>query len=308
MPDLLSKEGFEKASDFLLHSARGLERAIYNYRFRGETSNKILTELKHYQNPDGGFGHGLGPDLRCPLSTPIATTQAFQKLAELDRSEVPPGLVREGIGYFEESFNTEQNRWFSARKEVNDYPHAPWWHYDEELAGTVIDQSWGNPTAEIIGYLLVYDEFVEKTDAEKLLKQAFRKLNNSKEYDSEHEIYCYLRLYRALPSRFSEKIREQLTAAVRNLVRSEASEWTSYVPTPLDFVKSPKEYRFGIDDGLLDANLNYLVEQLETNGTIEPTWEWGQYEEDWESAKQEWTGILTLEALTLLEEFDRIRD
>jgi len=306
MTESLSKEGFKKSSDFLLHSARGLERSTYKYKFKDKPGNKIIVELKHYQNPDGGFGHGLGPDLRSPLSTPIATTQAFQKIENLHPDDISKGVIKKGIDYLENAFNEELNRWFAVPKEVNNYPHAPWWHYDEEKEGTIIDESWGNPTAEIIGYLMKYDEFVDRIDTKELLDEAFTRLNKKDEFKSEHEIYCYLRLYRMLPPELSGEIRDELTEAVQDLVCTDSTEWKNYVPTPIDFVRTPKQYRFGISDSLLDENLDFLVKELEENEVIRPTWEWGQYEDEWGRAEQEWIGVLTLKALTLLDRFDRI--
>lgn len=156
MTRYLSEEAFKNATDFIQGSARYLERSIYNYRFNNKNRHNVFAALKDYQNPDGGFAHGLGPDLRAPISTPIVTTHAFQKLEDFDKDEINRDLVKKGIKYFEDTFNPERNRWFAVTKEVNDYPHPPWWHYDEEKQGTLIDESWGNPTAEIIGYLKKY--------------------------------------------------------------------------------------------------------------------------------------------------------
>ena len=308
MTEYLSKEGFQNAAKFIKGSARYLERSIFNYRFGNENRNNILTALKDYQNPDGGFAHGLGPDLRAPVSTPIETTHAFQKLEEFDTEEADCDLVEGGVKYFEAAFNEKHGRWFAASKEVNDYPHPPWWHYDEEKGGTVIDESWGNPTAEIIGYLKKYEDLLNDLDADRLVREAISRLKEKREYDSEHEIYCYVRLYRALPAERAREIRSDLADAARNLVRKDPEEWTEYVPRPLDFVKSPEGFQFGISDELLEANLDFFVDTLENQGVIRPTWEWGQYEDAWEQAKQEWIGVLTLEALTLLDRFGRIEE
>lgn len=305
--ETLSREAFEEASNFVLHSARGLERKIYKYRFQNGTVGPILVELHHYQNPDGGFGHGLEPDLRSPLSSPIATTHAFQRLNKLDLEEIEGDLVKDGIDYFQNTFNPEVKRWFATPSEINDYPHAPWWHYDEEKGGTMIDESWGNPTAEILGYLLKFNQFVDRIDTEKLLNHAVQRLNRNGDLSSEHEVQCYVKLYRYLPSEWCSKIRDRLANAVQQLVRTDPSEWNDYVPKPIDFVKSPDSFKFGISANLIEENLDFLVESLKSNGVIEPSWEWGQYEEEWDRAKKEWTGILTLRGLTLLDEFGRIR-
>lgn len=307
MTEYLSEEAFKNATDFIQSSARYLERSIYNYRFQDKDCNNVFAALKDYQNSDGGFGFGLGPDLRAPISTPIATTHAFQKLEEFDKAEIDSDLVENGITYFEDTFNSTHNRWFAVSKEVNDYPHPPWWHYDEEKEGMMVDEPWGNPTAEIIGYLHKYERFLNEIDPGRLVEEALNRLSSKSEFDSEHETYCYIRLYRALPSDKAKEMRGPLSATVQSLVRKNTEEWTDYVPKPLDFVKSPEGYQFGMSDELIKVNLDFLVETLEDQGVLRPSWEWGQYEDAWERAEQEWIGVLTLEALTLLKRFDRIR-
>lgn len=304
--ETLSESGFESASDFLLHSARALERKIYESRFQDSSSDRVVTELKHYQNPDGGFGHGLSPDLRSPVSSPVVTTKAFQTLNQTEKERVPGELVKKAISYFEKTFDEESGRWFTVPREINNYPHAPWWHYDGESGGTVLDESWGNPTAEITGYLLEYEGLVDGLNPTDLLADAVERLNSQEDFHSEHEIYCYVRLFRSAPENWSARIQPKLEEAVQELIQANLEEWGNYVPKPLDFVRKPNHERFGIDRDLLEKNLNFLVENLEENGVIEPTWEWGQYEEEWDRAKQEWTGILTLEGLITLNQFDRI--
>jgi hypothetical protein len=45
--------------------------------------------LRGYQNDDGGFGHALEPDKRCPASLPIDVETAFQALATADTADRP---------------------------------------------------------------------------------------------------------------------------------------------------------------------------------------------------------------------------
>ncbi|MBK1786281.1 hypothetical protein [Prauserella cavernicola] len=49
---------------------------------RGD-ADATLAALTAYRNPDGGFGHGLEPDLRSPESQPAPALHAFEVLAEL---------------------------------------------------------------------------------------------------------------------------------------------------------------------------------------------------------------------------------
>jgi len=303
----LTLDSFEEASDYVLHSARALERNTYNYFFNGDDNNKSLLELKNYQNPDGGFGHGLEPDLRLPYSSPIATTFAFRQLEKLgEKTDVAEDIIQSGICYLKESFCRDENRWYSVPPEINEYPHAPWWHYSEDSGGTAIDESWGNPTAEILAYGLKYDGISDEIDIDSLLSEAIRNFNEKDEFKSEHEVYCYLKLYDVLPKGEASKIEGQLKKAVDQLVHADPSAWNEYVPQPLDFVSEPDSPRFGISETSLENNLDFLIERIDEDGAVRPNWSWGQFESEWERAELEWTGILTLNALITLEKFDRI--
>ena len=71
---------------------RPLEQQLYRYHFDGGTAAEVITELARFQNADGGFGHGLEPDLRLAGSSVIATTVALQRCREIHAPErCPPG-------------------------------------------------------------------------------------------------------------------------------------------------------------------------------------------------------------------------
>lgn len=63
---------------------------------------------------------------------------------------------------------------------------------------------------------------------------------------------------------------------------------------------------FGIEGKSIDQNLDYLIDRLEEEGKILPSWQWDKYLEEWEVSKIEWMGILTLEALLSLYKFNWI--
>ena len=302
----LSQDKFEKASNFVLSSSRALERKIFESFFNDDDPENAALELRNYQNSDGGFGHGLEPDIRLPLSTPITTKTALEHFDLIETGNETARKVIDGaMDYLENAFQEESNRWYAASCEVNNYPHAPWWHYDEKVGRTPIDKSWGNPTAEILAYGLKYG-FSDGFDTEGLTELALKKILERENFESEHEIYCYLKLYDELPADRAEKIESTLAEAIGTLVETDPDRWNEYVPTPLDFVKGPDKPKFGISKTVLEENLNFLVETLIENEVIEPAWEWGQFNSEWERAKTEWTGVLTLDALIKLARFERI--
>ena len=61
-----------------------LERRRFERLFRGGGPQPVRDAVAAYRNPDGGFGHALEPDGRCPGSQPLAIAFALSVLDEAD--------------------------------------------------------------------------------------------------------------------------------------------------------------------------------------------------------------------------------
>lgn len=306
----LSKDLFNQVSAIIQESARPLEKRIYDNYFQQSGTDKIVSELKKFQNHDGGFGNGIEPDIRLPLSSPMASSVAFQHLISLDSTEKSIDLIKSGISYFEDTFLSERNGWFVLGREVNDYPHAPWWHFNENQGMTIIDQNWGNNSAEIIGYLYKYREFVYNLNVEELIKYAVDYWKNQSDDNSavsDNEVLCFIRLSKMVPDHYSQVLEDKIAKVIEQIICRDIVDWKSkYVPKPLDFVTDPESNRYGISDELIEKNLDLWVDILTEDKKIVPTWEWSRYVNEWEKARKEWIGILTVKALICLDKFGRI--
>ena len=302
----LSKTLFNNLSRYINEEARPLERSIFNYCFNNSSAEAILDSLEAFQNSDGGFGKGMEPDFKLIQSSPLATAIGLRHLSKIDNSERAQHMIAKAIGYLETTFDCGRKGWYSVPSTVNNYPHAPWWEFREDINMTVIDYSFGNPTAELLGYLYKYKEYVNNLDVYSLIDYAIANLNKRTEFNSDHEIYCYIRMYNAMDQEFSDQIVNTLKLAVSQLVNINQGEWMNYVPTPLKFIEMTYKNFFGIEREFVDQNLDYLADKLEEEGKILPSWKWDKYLEEWEIAKTEWVGILTLEALLSLLKFNRI--
>lgn len=86
------------AAEWLQRHGRPLDRALFANVFQRGSAEAVLHELAAYQNPDGGFGHGLEADIRTPASTVIATTQAFELLRRLNTPADRPLVQRDWQG------------------------------------------------------------------------------------------------------------------------------------------------------------------------------------------------------------------
>ena len=79
---MVTTPDLSKATDFVWRTARLLERHRFAFLFLGGEREKVLEALRPYQNADGGFGNGLEPDVRAPLSQPVPTWTALCILDE----------------------------------------------------------------------------------------------------------------------------------------------------------------------------------------------------------------------------------
>ncbi|RAK11222.1 hypothetical protein C8C77_103210 [Halanaerobium saccharolyticum] len=304
----LSNQSFKTINKKLKEIARPLDIAHFNYHFQQGDKQALITEIKKFQNKDGGFGNALEPDFRLPLSTPMATSIGLRLLKMVDNSQSAQKIIKKAITYLEESYNKDRNGWYAVRKEVNDYPHTPWWHFDKEEQMTVIDKSWGNPSAELLAYLLRYRDYVKQIDLNSLVKQAVKNIQHKKEHESENEIYCYLKLYEEADTKTKSPLKGSIAEGIKQMIEYDQEKWQEYVPLPLDFVPSPEQERFGVSESKIKSNLDFYVELIEANkeSLIKPPWGANFYKEGLKDAYQEWQGKLTLDILIRLDNYGRI--
>ena len=304
----LSNQSFLTISKKLKEIARPLDIAYFNYHFQQEDKDALIAEIKKFQNKNGGFGNALEPDFRLPLSTPMATSIALRLLKMVDSSQSARKIIKKAITYLEKSYDKDRNGWYAVRKEVNDYPHTPWWHFDEEEQMTVIDKSWGNPSAELLAYLLRYRDYVKQIDLNSLVKRAVKNIQHKKEHESENEIYCYLKLYEEADTKTKSQLKGSIAEGIKQLIEYDQDKWQEYVPLPLDFVPSPERERFGVSESKIESNLDFYVELIEANkeSLIKPPWGASFYKKGLKDAYQEWKGKLTLDILIKLDNYGRI--
>lgn len=304
----LSSSAFKKSKKFIEEKARPIEHSIFSNLFYDGSRENRFESIEFYQNTDGGFGNGIEPDFRLKESSPMATSIGLRYLRELeDRTDVRQS-IQKAVVYLEKTYNKERKGWFSVPKSVNLAPHAPWWNYDEEIEMTVIDRSWGNPSAEIIAYLYRYRGYLKIINIKELVELAITKLESKSNFESEHEIYCYLKLYKEVTEVDKLRIEHKIKQAVNQLVKLDKNKWHEYVPRPLDFVKAPDHNKFGLKDEKIQEQLDFLIDELENHGCIKPPWGDSFYDGDLNIAYEEWIGKLTLRSLRRLSRYGRLNE
>ncbi|HEU5140714.1 MAG TPA: hypothetical protein VFT51_12115 [Bacillales bacterium] len=295
----LNEHHFKLARQFMKQRARKLERAIFEYEFESAPYAKALEELVKYQNEDGGFGHGLEPDLRCPESSAIATTRALEIL-QLGHGQTGQNqVIEKALKYLEETFNEERFGWDIIPKEAERSPRAIWWDYG------VFADNWGNPNADIVGYFIDYRSTYPLDKLEDLITYAIGYLIQSCDLKEMHELFCYLRLFERLGEEQQQKIKGTLDEFVDNCVVKNPGDRQGYGATPLKVVDSPDSLYYPKYSDVMPRELDGLIEQQTEEGSWEPDWIWHQFEDEWQNAKEEWKGVLTLDALRTLRNFEK---
>lgn len=79
----------DAARQFIHANGRLIDRHRFATMIDGARPEPLLTALRAYRNPDGGFGHALEPDVRCPASQPAATLQALHVLLDAGAMQDP---------------------------------------------------------------------------------------------------------------------------------------------------------------------------------------------------------------------------
>lgn len=298
----LSSVQFSKARDYLLVSARPLDRSMFKFEFENWSANHVLKELAAFQNADGGFGHAMEPDFRLPDSSALATTVALQYISKLQLSKTP-SMVSRALLYLLRTFDQEKQLWEIVPKSVANFPRAEWWEWRDPQES---ERFWGNPNAEIAGYLHEWPES-ESADLRKAVTaKSFEKLREHTESLEMHELLCYLRLAGKLPQRKQRELYTLLESHVRANVVVISNQWQAYGLRPLQVCPSPESHYYPAFKSAINKNLDFLIESQGPEGTWDPTWQWGKYKVDWQRAKEEWKGFITLENLRFLRAYHRI--
>ncbi|WP_433469098.1 hypothetical protein [Spirillospora sp. CA-128828] len=82
-----------KASEFMAMYARPLDRRRFELLTGEGDREALLAALNAYRNPDGGYGHGLEPDLRSRTSQPGPALHAFEVFEELAPVTAPEAVA-----------------------------------------------------------------------------------------------------------------------------------------------------------------------------------------------------------------------
>jgi hypothetical protein len=301
MTAILSNTGFHKACAFVESEGRALDAALLRYDLGTGAAEAVLTALSAYQNPDGGFGHGLEPDMASPASSALATSVGLRLLRRIEASSGHP-MVEAALAWLDRTFDWDAGVWPIITAAVDEAPHAPWWAWSKDLS-----ESWNgfrfNPSAELLGYLYAWRPHASPTLLSAAEAQMRRTIAETELIEGAYDLKCAARL--AETPGVPDDLRQPLTELViRSAVAHDPDDEhfpaLELAPTPKSLLAAPLADRIG------SAAEALITTQRDDGGWLF-FWDWSFVDQAaWTKAKRDWRGWLTREAVEALLAWGRV--
>jgi hypothetical protein len=286
---------FAAGDRFLLNHARLLERRLFATCFLGQPAAHVIDALRGYQNDDGGFGHALEPDKRCPASLPIDVETAFQALAAA--STVDSEMVSRACDFLA---RTAADAGAGggvplAFPVIEAFPRAAHWTEWTFQPGL-------NPTAGLVG--LLYQLGVEHPWREAGAAYCWSKLESGELPSDAHALSETLIFLDQVPDRErADTVSAVLAANLGDIDMFHLDpDAEGYGLTPLAIApRADSRWRSMFTQAQIDGHLDRLTKAQQADGGWPIAWEPPSA-----AAVSEWRGVVTLAALRTLTSYGRI--
>jgi hypothetical protein len=283
----------DAARTFIHTHGRLLDRHVFTAAFDDGDPAAVIRALAAYQNPDGGFGHGLEPDKRCPSSQPLDVEVAFEYLVTIGAT--PPAEFLRAFDFL--AGIADERGWVPVLlPTIAGYPRAAHWAASDEYPPDV------NPTAAIVGHahaLGVCHPWVDLAT-----ESTFTELERGTLPADAHSLLCITRLLEHAPDpERAAPIAERVAAAVpqSDFFRAQAAAG-GYGLDPLDFAPRPTSMASAwFDAASIQEHLDALERRQLTDGGWPIEWE-----PPGPASTCEWRAMRTLDALRTLRAHGRI--
>jgi hypothetical protein len=282
----------EAAAEFIWRTGRLIDRYRFAHLFLDGDRGPVLAALAAYQNPDGGFGNALEPDLRGPASQPEPVEVAFRVLDEVGAMDDP--MVARACDWLVTASTPEGGVPFVLPSAL-EHPRAPWWQTEPDPPAGLV------PTAAIAG--LLHKHRVGHPWLEGATAFTWRAID-AIDQTSAYEVLSVLTFLDHVPDRERAEAAFQRVGAAaleQGLVTLDPAA-TGDVHGPLEFAPTPRAMaRRLFADEVVEAQLDALVAGQQPDGG----WTVG-FPAFTEAAGLEWRAFITVHNLTVLRAYGRL--
>jgi hypothetical protein len=276
---------------FLEREGRLIERRLAATLFDGAPAGGVIDTLRGYRNPDGGFGHGLEPDKRCPDSLPIDVEGAFDIM--LVAGAVDEAMVLYACDWLA-TVAAPDGAVALSFPVIEAHPRAEHWSDWTYTPGL-------NPTAGLAGRL--HRMGVGHPWLDRATEWCWQRLDQGFDEDAHalREVLVFLAHVpdRARAEAVGASVGGWLTKA--QWYRADPAD-PSYGVTPLNLAPEPDgPWSHLFDTATIEGHLDRLARDQQPDGGWAITWE-----PPGTASTLEWRGILTLWALRVLRAYGRL--
>ncbi|CCK27062.1 hypothetical protein BN159_2683 [Streptomyces davaonensis JCM 4913] len=291
-----------RAEQFVWLTARVLEQRLFAYHFLHGGADPVETALDAYRNDDGGYGHGLEPDLRGPVSQPLHTGHALRVLDAVGRCG---GQRVERVCRYLTSVSTGDGALPVIHPGQRGYPAAPFIPIVDDPSSELL------ATGPVVGVLhrneVWHAWLFRATD---FCWQAVESLEKSHPYEIEAAV-AFLdsapdrARAEAAADRLGRLVRQHRLAALDPDDLAAYPVAPGYAPTehhfPHDYAKSPHSLaRAWFTDDEMSRSLDFLAAQQQEDGGWPIRWrQWSP------GPALEARPMVTIEALHTLRAYGR---
>ena len=294
----MQSQAFELAQEFIWRNARLIDRYLFTALFCQGPKTQVISALKAYQNPDGGFGNALEPDKRTPASQPIDAESALRYLDAVDGLSDPQvhrDLLQPLCGWLQ-SVTTPEGGIPFVLPTSNPYPHTPWMATSDDHPPAAV-----NPTASVAGYLLKGG--VRHTWLERAVEYCWKhiELSTDIEYHTVMTEVVFLQNAPA-PSRAAGLLAQRVQRTRQPGVVELDPDAGGYVHMPLDWAPRPDSpFRSQFDELTLRTHLARLAKRQQPDGGWSITWDTVS-----PAAVMECRAKVTIDAIATLQAYQSI--
>ena len=287
---------FTAGRNFIYRQGRVVERRLFAALYEDAPAEGVIEALRAYRNQDGGFGHGLEPDKRCPASLPIDVEMAFQAMAAA--GEVDAEMAQKACDYLARVAASSAcgGAVPAAMPVIEGYPRAEhWtaWTYEPGL----------NPTAGLVG--LLYQLGVAHPWVSEGAQYCWAQLESGSFPAGAHGMSEALIFLGQSPDRDrAGRLHDAVAAHLPTVELYHGDpDATGYGLTPLHFAPTPiSPWRTLFSDSQIEGHLDRLERDQQPDGGWPITWDPPS-----EAAIWEWRGFETLRALNALVAYGRLK-
>jgi len=286
----MSTQIHDAGRSFIRREGRVLEQRMAAAIFDGAPTSGVVDALRAYRNADGGFGHGLEPDKRCPDSLGIDVETALDAMSAA--GAVDHDMVGRACDFLA-TIASPEGAVALASPATEAYPRADHWGEWTYVPGL-------NPTAGLVGRL--HRMGFEHPWVDEATAWCWSALADSLPGDAHAlgEVFVFLE---HVPDRDrAEALAPALAGHLPTVEHYRADPLDpAYGVTPLHIAPTPSSrWRSLFDDEVIEGHLDRAERDQQPDGGWAITWEPPSV-----ASTLEYRGMETLRSLRVLAAYGR---